>query len=143
MPRLLVTILVWLLAAPATAQDTGIAPRGATEMALAGSGVLAVDDATSLWINPAGLTVGNSVTVSLGLQNTSRSILRSSPDALAEARDLAGIGAADVIMYAPRGKYNSNIYAGAPSPTGALERAVDELARRRGPAFLYLWDPGR
>ena len=63
-------------------------------------------------------------------------------DALAEARDLADISGADVIMYSPMGKYNTNIYAGSPSPTGALERALESLARRQGPAFLYLWDPG-
>ena len=64
-------------------------------------------------------------------------------DAFAEARTLADVGGADVIMYRPHRSYNSNVYAGRPPPASALEKALEAIIRRRGPMMLYLWDPAR
>jgi protease IV len=62
-------------------------------------------------------------------------------DAIQEARDLAKIESADVILYRPEAGYNSNIYAHA--GTGLLlEEGLNMLLLRRGPTFLYLWAPG-
>jgi len=64
-------------------------------------------------------------------------------DAIEEARSMADVGGADVILYSHSRSYNANVYAGN-APTGGLfEKALDTLIRRRGPMFLYLWDPGR
>ncbi len=63
-------------------------------------------------------------------------------DALEEAMDLAGVEDADVILYRPFSHYNTNVYAVAPAEAGLIERALNVLLRRRGPAFLYLWSPG-
>lgn len=63
-------------------------------------------------------------------------------EAIAEAQSLAGVDGADVITYRARRSYNTNIYAGAPPATGALEKTLDILIRQRGPMFLYLWAPG-
>jgi len=60
-------------------------------------------------------------------------------EAIGLARELAGVRHADVIMYKPRGTVNANIYT-AQAP-GLVERAVDALAERRGPVFLYMWEP--
>ncbi len=62
-------------------------------------------------------------------------------DAIAEARDLAGIPAADVILYQRVPAYNSNIYALAQRPGGVLEEGLALLTRQQRPGFLYLWDP--
>ena len=62
-------------------------------------------------------------------------------DAITEARTLAGITHADVVLYRPSPSYNSNIYARSGADmlfAGGLEL----LLRRQGPAFLYLWSPG-
>ena len=66
------------------------------------------------------------------------------PDALEQARRLAGIEHADVVLYRTRVTHNTNIYArtvGTPAPA-VLEEALKVLLRRRGPMFLYLWSPG-
>ena len=62
-------------------------------------------------------------------------------DAIAEARQLAGIETADVILYRAWPYYNANIYARAPG--GLLEQGLEFISRRSGPMFLYLWSPGR
>jgi protease-4 len=62
-------------------------------------------------------------------------------DAIAAARDLAGITHADVVLYRPSPSYNSNIYA----KSGAdllFEGGLELLLRGQSPAFLYLWSPG-
>ena len=62
-------------------------------------------------------------------------------DAIKEARDLAKIESADVVLYRATANYNSNIYAQA--GTGLLlEEGLNMLLLRRGPTFLYLWAPG-
>jgi len=60
-------------------------------------------------------------------------------EAIALAKEMAGVREADVIMYKPQGVVNANIYT-AQSP-GLLEKALDALAARQGPLFLYLWEP--
>ena len=64
-------------------------------------------------------------------------------DALSEARALANIGSADVILYSPYRHYNTNIYARAGLGAGLIEEGLERLLERRGPMFLYLWSPGR
>lgn len=64
-------------------------------------------------------------------------------DAIAEARDLADIGSADVILYRAFAHYNTNIYAQHRPAAGLLEEGLELLLRRNGPTFLYLWSPGR
>jgi len=63
-------------------------------------------------------------------------------DALAEARALAGIRTADVILYRAHPDYNANIYAGRPGGAGLVEAGLDMLLRRGSPNFLFLWSPG-
>ncbi len=63
-------------------------------------------------------------------------------DALAEARRLAGIGGADVILYRPFPRYAANIYARSALEPAFLGEVLKLVLRRRGPAFLYLWSPG-
>jgi protease-4 len=62
-------------------------------------------------------------------------------DAIAEARDLAGIRSADVVLYQRLPAYNSNIYAQWQRPAGLLEEGLEVLLRRQHPGFLYLWSP--
>ena len=63
-------------------------------------------------------------------------------DAIAEARALAGVGGADVILYRAFPSYNSNIYANPAAGSGLIEEGLGLLLRRAGPTFLYLWSPG-
>jgi len=63
-------------------------------------------------------------------------------EAIAEARSLANVRNAHVIMYRARRTQNTNIYAGPAGSIGAITEALDILLRRRGPVFLYLWMPG-
>jgi protease-4 len=64
-------------------------------------------------------------------------------DALATARNMAGIRTADVVLYTAYPSYNSNIYARlGGSNVPMMEEAVKLLLKRRGPMFLYLWSPG-
>ncbi len=63
-------------------------------------------------------------------------------DALSEAKQLAGIKAADVILYRAAPHYNANIYARGSDRADVLAEAAAELLRWRDPAFLYLWCPG-
>ena len=63
-------------------------------------------------------------------------------DAFAEARRLAGIDGADVVLYRAFRHYNTNIYALQGNRTGLLEQGLEILLRRHGAAFLYLWSPG-
>ncbi|MGD2175117.1 MAG: signal peptide peptidase SppA [Candidatus Brocadiaceae bacterium] len=63
-------------------------------------------------------------------------------EAIAQAQRLAGIKAADVILYRPFPHYNANIYATASAGSRNLPAGVTELLRGSGPAFLYLWWPG-
>ena len=64
-------------------------------------------------------------------------------DALAEARALAGISGADVILYRAFPHYNTNIYARHQPGAGLVEQGLERLLQRNGPTFLYLWSPGR
>ena len=64
-------------------------------------------------------------------------------DAIAEARDLADIASADVILYRAVPHYNTNIYAQHRPAAGLIEQGLERLLRRSGPTFLYLWSPGR
>ena len=63
-------------------------------------------------------------------------------DAIAAARSLAGIKAADVVLYRAFPHYNANIYAAQGDVSGLLARGLETLLRQRGPMFLYLWSPG-
>jgi protease-4 len=63
-------------------------------------------------------------------------------DAITEARALAGIEYADVILYRAYPSQNANIYARAAENPALLEQAFKVLLRRQGPMFLYLWSPG-
>jgi len=63
-------------------------------------------------------------------------------DALAQARSLAGIGGAHVIIYRPFPHYNANIYASMAGQHDVLGQMFKLLLERRGPTFLYLWSPG-
>lgn len=63
-------------------------------------------------------------------------------DALAEARRLAGIKEATIILYQARPGYNANIYAQRADRADLLAQAAAQLLRWRDPAFLYLWCPG-
>jgi len=63
-------------------------------------------------------------------------------DAISKARALAGIRTADVILYRTHAHYNTNIYAGLNGNSGLVERGMELLSHRTGPAFLYLWSPG-
>ncbi len=71
------------------------------------------------------------------------------PDALKEARELAGIPAAKVVMYSKIPHANRNVYASSERTSGVsnslevLERGLELLSRRRGPRFMYLWMPER
>ena len=62
-------------------------------------------------------------------------------EAIAKARERAGIRAADVILYRAFPTYNSNIYA-RPGVDLLVEGGMEFLLRRHGPTFLYLWSPG-
>lgn len=61
-------------------------------------------------------------------------------DAIAEARELAHIRHADVILYRAHPTYNNNIYARSQTDF-LLQEGLGLLAGRRGPMFLYLWAP--
>jgi len=63
-------------------------------------------------------------------------------EAFDEARALAGVRSADVILYRPFPHYNTNIYARHGAGQGLLEQGMALLLRRRGATFLYLWSPG-
>ena len=63
-------------------------------------------------------------------------------DAIAAARELAGIGSADVILYRAFPHHNTNIYAISGATSELIEKGLEVLLRRRGPMFLYLWSPG-
>lgn len=62
-------------------------------------------------------------------------------DAVADARELAGVASADVILYQRLPAYNSNIYAQWQRPSGVLEEGLGLLMRQQRPGFLYLWSP--
>jgi len=62
-------------------------------------------------------------------------------DAIAQARELAGIRYADVILYRPFPHYNTNVYA-RQLGGGLIEQGLDRLLRHQGAAFLYVWSPG-
>lgn len=62
-------------------------------------------------------------------------------DAIADARDLAGVRTADIILYQRMPAYNSNIYAWSQRPAGILEEGLGMLVRQQRPGFLYLWSP--
>lgn len=63
-------------------------------------------------------------------------------DTITEARALAGIEYADVILYRAYPSQNANIYARAAENPALLDQALKVLLRRQGPMFLYLWSPG-
>jgi len=64
-------------------------------------------------------------------------------DAIADARDLAKIDSADVILYRAFPHYNANVYARSAAKTSsAIEEGLKLLLQGRGPTFLYLWSPG-
>jgi protease-4 len=64
-------------------------------------------------------------------------------DAIATAKELAGIEHADVVLYRPFDDYTMNIYASAAARTSGLTESLSSLLRSSsGPAFLYLWCPG-
>jgi len=63
-------------------------------------------------------------------------------EAIAQARELAGIGTADVILYRPFPHYNKNIYARASAARPLTTQGLTRLLRTQGSAPLYLWAPG-
>ena len=65
------------------------------------------------------------------------------PDALALARQAAGVSEARVIVYQRPRQYRATYYARAEGPGGGLEASVSQLAALAapGPRFLYLWWP--
>jgi len=74
-------------------------------------------------------------------------------EAVALAKDMAGVREANVVIYRSFPHVNRNIYAkaqaeevSAASPgqglTDALRRGVQAVLGNRGPRFLYLWAPG-
>ena len=65
------------------------------------------------------------------------------PDALAVAREAAGLGAARVIVYHRPREYRATYYARSETAVGALEASLSHLAAFTGPGprFLYLWWP--
>lgn len=63
-------------------------------------------------------------------------------DAIAEAKELAGIRTADVILYRPFRHYNTNIYARSAGGSPSLGESLRGLLGGSGPALLYLWCPG-
>ena len=63
-------------------------------------------------------------------------------DAISDAKRLAGITHANVVLYRPYPDYTANIYATAQPPTfGALEQALGALSEAQRPAFQYLYQP--
>ncbi len=64
-------------------------------------------------------------------------------EAIADARKLAGIETADVILYRPFPDYRSNIYARREAGDELLMEGLDMLLRGSKPTFLYLWCPTR
>ena len=65
------------------------------------------------------------------------------PDALALARQAAGVSEARVIVYRRPRQYRATYYARADSPGTGIESSVSQLAALAapGPRFLYLWWP--
>lgn len=63
-------------------------------------------------------------------------------DAIAEAKELAGIRTADVILYRPFRHYNTNIYARTEAQSPSLGQSLQGLLGGGGPTLLYLWCPG-
>lgn len=63
-------------------------------------------------------------------------------EAIEEAKRMAGISYADVIMYRPFPRYNTNVYAKAKTEPKLVEEALKALLKRHGASFLYLWTPG-
>jgi len=127
------------LASPARGQALDPAPGGAAEAALAGASVLAVSDPTSLWRNPAGLAAaGGGVAVTLGLQSPERSVLRRGPDALPEARDVAGVQLAPALAVTlPLGPIHLGLgYRTGLLSTSTYAELIDEANRRADPGYL-------
>lgn len=63
-------------------------------------------------------------------------------DALQEARSLAGISSADVILYRSKSNGLANIYAAWGASPDLAQRAASLLLNNSGPKFMYLWTPG-
>jgi protease-4 len=63
-------------------------------------------------------------------------------DAIDEAKRMAHITHADVVLYRPFPDYRTNIYATAQQPAiGSLEQVLNALADAQRPAFQYLYQP--
>jgi protease-4 len=65
-------------------------------------------------------------------------------DALHEAEQLAGLSAAEIVMYHRAGSPARSIYAIAPAPprlSEAIPLSYPGLDRSKLPTFLYLWQP--
>lgn len=65
------------------------------------------------------------------------------PDALALARQAAGLSEARVVVYRRPRQYRATYYARAEGPAGGFEASISRLAALAapGPRFLYLWWP--
>ncbi|MBI3468810.1 MAG: signal peptide peptidase SppA [Planctomycetes bacterium] len=66
-------------------------------------------------------------------------------DAIAEAKALAGIADAKIVMYAPPAEGRHSIYASLPrlpAEINLLKLNLPGSAEDQGPLFMYLWQPG-
>jgi protease-4 len=66
-------------------------------------------------------------------------------DAIQEAKAMAGIGDAKVVMYAPPAEGRHSIYAALgrmPAELNLLKVNLPGFDNQPGPAFMYLWRPG-
>lgn len=63
-------------------------------------------------------------------------------DALSDARVMAGVSSADVILYRPQSNGLANIYASSGMTTDFAQKAAALLLKHSGPRFMYLWTPG-
>lgn len=66
-------------------------------------------------------------------------------NAIEEAKSLAGVADAKVVMYAPHAEGRNSIYAALPNLPAELNLLKVNLpgsGGQTGPAFMYLWEPG-